>query len=971
MEIKDLVQYEVIEEREISDLNSRGFILKHKKSGAKLMLLSNDDENKVFSIGFRTPPMNSTGVPHIMEHSVLCGSTKFPAKDPFVELAKGSLNTFLNAMTYPDKTVYPVASCNDKDFQNLMDVYMDAVFHPNIYKRQEIFKQEGWHYELENLDSDIEISGVVYNEMKGAFSSPEGALEREVFNSLFPDTTYNYESGGDPEVIPNLSYEEFLDFHRKYYHPVNSYIYLYGDMNMTEKLEWLDKEYLNKYEAIEIDSKIGFQEAFDKMVCVTKEYSISSEESVKDNTYLAYNKVIGTALDRELYIAFQILEDALMAPGAPLKQTLLDKNIGKDIMSTYENGIYQPYFSIVAKNSNPEMKDLFVSTVDEVLADQVKNGINKKSLLAALNYYEFKYREADFGSYPKGLMYGLQSFDSWLYDDNAPFMHLEANAVFEKLRAKVDSGYFEQLIEKYLINNTHSSLVVFLPKQGLTAIKDAELAKKLAEYKASLSKEALEELVKATADLKKYQTEPSTKEELESIPVLKREDIKKNSTPFDNEILTLDNTKVVRHNFFTNGIGYLGLYFNCEKVSNELLPYLGLLKYMIGSVDTSNYSYLDLNNEIKINSGGVYPSFAIYSNVENTKDYKVYFSYNARVLYNKIDFVLDIIGQIIRDSKYGDKKRLKEIIDECISHFQMHYNNAGHSVAVQRGMSYFSPVAKFEDITTGIDFYNMLLDISNDFDNKADTVISNIETLVKIIFRADNLIVSYTADDNGYSLLEKPLKKFINQLYSEKVETEPFKIICEKKNEAFKTAAKIQYVARVGNFKDAGFNYTGTLGVLKTILGYDYMWNNIRVKGGAYGCMSGFSRNGDSYLVSYRDPNLDKTISIYEGIPEYLESFDVDDRDMTKFVIGTISSYDTPLTPSSRGSRSMLAYLTNLSYDYIQRGREAVLTVKPEDIRALAPLMKAVLAQNNLCVVGGEEKIEDNKELFMNVKSLH
>ncbi|MBQ4529882.1 MAG: insulinase family protein, partial [Lachnospiraceae bacterium] len=349
MAIKVLNAYEVIEEKRIGDLNSQGYLLKHKKSGARVMLLSNDDENKVFYIGFRTPPKDDTGLPHILEHSVLCGSKKFPAKDPFIELAKGSLNTFLNAMTYPDKTIYPIASCNDKDFQNLMHVYMDAVFYPNIYEKEEIFRQEGWHYDLESEEAELKYNGVVYNEMKGAFSSPEGVLDRVILNSLHPDTSYAFESGGDPASIPELKYSDFLGFHSKYYHPSNSYIYLYGDMDMEEKLKFLDEEYLSKYDVMDIDSEIKLQKPFEKPIEVYKKYSITNEETEEDNTYLSYNYSIGTSLDQKLYLAFQILEYALIAaPGAPLKKALLDAKIGKDIMGSYDNGVYQPLFSIVA-----------------------------------------------------------------------------------------------------------------------------------------------------------------------------------------------------------------------------------------------------------------------------------------------------------------------------------------------------------------------------------------------------------------------------------------------------------------------------------------------------------------------------------------------------------------------------------------------------------------------------------------------
>ena len=505
MEIKNCRAYELIRREELEGLRSTGYLLRHRRSGARVVLIENDDDNKVFSIAFRTPPSDSTGVPHIMEHSVLCGSKHFPAKDPFVELVKGSLNTFLNAMTYPDKTVYPVASCNDRDFQNLMHVYMDAVLYPNIYEHDEIFRQEGWSYRLEEKDGKLTYNGVVYNEMKGAFSSPEGVLDRVVLNTLFPDTSYANESGGDPEVIPELTYGQFLDFHRRYYHPSNSYIYLYGDMDMEEKLNWLDAEYLSAYENEPVDSAIRLQKPFDRMVEKEIPYSIASDEPEEDNTYLSYNKVIGTSLDKELYLAFQILDYALLsAPGAPLKKALTDAGIGKDIMGSYDNGIYQPIFSVVAKNANAEQKEEFIRIIEEVLTDAADKGIDKKALEAGINYHEFRYREADFGSYPKGLMYGLQMMDSWLYDENEPFMHIDALDTFAFLKKQVGTGYYEELIRKYLLDNTHGAIVVVKPEKGRTARMDRELEEKLEALKDSLSDARKERLVEQTKELEDY-----------------------------------------------------------------------------------------------------------------------------------------------------------------------------------------------------------------------------------------------------------------------------------------------------------------------------------------------------------------------------------------------------------------------------------------------------------------------------------
>lgn len=972
MEIKDIKEYQIIEQRKIEDLNSLGYILKHKKSGAKIAILKNDDENKVFYVGFRTPPNDDTGLPHILEHSVLCGSEKFPAKDPFVELVKGSLNTFLNAMTYPDKTIYPIASCNDKDFHNLMHVYMDAVFHPNIYKNQEIFKQEGWHYDLESEDAKLKLNGVVYNEMKGAFSSPEGVLGRLVLNSLFPDTSYARESGGEPSKIPELTYEKFIEFHKTYYHPSNSYIYLYGDIDVAEKLIWLDREYLGKYDTLSIDSEIQFQKPFHQLVEVKEKYSITDTEPLEDNTFLSYNMVVGTSLDVKLYLAFQILEYALLsAPGAPLKKALLDAKIGKDIMGSYDNGTLQPIFSIVAKNSNASLKDKFLQIIEDTLTEIVKNGMDEKSIQAGINYLEFRYREADFGNYPKGLMYGLQMLDSWLYDDHKPFIHIEALETFAFLKSQIGTRYYENLIKDYLLTNHHASIVIVEPERGLTARNDQQLEDKLKKYKESLSKEEIQKLIADTKALESYQETPSTKEELEAIPMLKREDMKKEATPIFNEIKKIDNVEVVHHNLFTNGIAYLELLFDASSVANEWIPYMGILKSVLGYVDTMHYSYGDLYNEININTGGITNTVNLFPDLKQKGKFSVKFHIRSKVLYEKLGHSFQMIQEILLHSKFEDEKRLYEIIAQLKSRLQMTMNSSGHSVAVMRGCSYFSPVSYYTDLMGGIEFYHVIDAIERDFDNQKENLIQKLKELMHIIFRPENLMISFTSNDTGYSYLTKEVEAFKKCLYTDEYQKGAFVPNCEKKNEGFKTSSKVQYVARCGNFVNKNLAYTGALKMLKVILSYDYLWTNVRVKGGAYGCMSNFAITGDSYLVSYRDPNLKKTNEIYDGTATYLRGFQADERDMTKYIIGTISDLDVPLTPMAKGIRSLSAHLSNLTYEQIQKERNQILHATVEDIRALGDIVEAVLSEHAICVIGNENKLEKEKDLFYKVDNLY
>lgn len=968
--IKKLDAYRVVEHKIIEEMQSEGIVLEHKKTKARLFLVSNDDENKVFCIGFRTPPDNDCGLPHILEHSVLCGSDKFPLKDPFVELVKGSLNTFLNAMTYPDKTVYPVASCNDKDFHNLMDVYMDAVLHPNIYKEEKIFRQEGWHYELESKDAPLIYNGVVYNEMKGAYSSPESILDSVTQKTLFPDTCYGKDSGGDPVHIPELSYEKFRDFHRTYYHPSNSYIYLYGDMDMAEKLTWLDEEYLSHYEERPVDSRIREQKAFAEPVEREFSYSITEGESEEDATYLSVNTVVGDDLDPKLYVAFQILEYTLLdAPGAPLKQALIDAGIGKDVMGGYESGILQPYFSIIAKDANKEQRGEFLAIVKGTLRKLADQGINRKSLLAGMNYFEFKYREADYGSAPKGLMYGLQCLDSWLYDGD-PMTHLCYQETFDFLKKEVENGYFEQLIRDYLLDNPFEAVIVVAPEKNLTAKEDEKLAKKLAAYKASLSEEELEKLVTATRELKEYQDTPSTPEILAKIPLLKREDIEKKAETFFWKEKEEGGIKVLHHNFFTSGIGYLKVLFNTEVLPQEDLPYAGLLKSILGSISTEHYSYSDLTSEIHLNSGGVDFSVTSYPDLADPERFTGAFVASIRVLYDKLDFGFTILEEILNHSVFTDEKRLGEVIQETRSRAKMKLENAGHSTAVSRATSYFSATAYYNELTGGTAYYHFLEQLEKDYANKKGEIMARLQEVSRKLFTRANMLVNYTADDKGYEQLPQNLKLLADKLPQGSGEKHAFTHPVKNVNEGLKTSAQVDYVARCGNFRDAGLEYTGALKILQVILSYDYLWLNIRVKGGAYGCMSGFGRSGEGYLVSYRDPNLKETNDIYEGIPAYLEAFDPDERDMTKYVIGTISNLDAPLTPSVKGSRGLSAYLSGVTEEMMQTERDQILGAAKEDIRALAAQVRAVLATGSFCVVGNEEKIEANRGMFGEVSSL-
>lgn len=971
MTIHDLAEYEILDEHRVEDVQSDGFILRHKKSGARIAILSNNDDNKVFYIGFRTPPEDETGVPHIIEHTTLCGSKKFPVKDPFIELAKGSLNTFLNAMTYPDKTVYPVASCNDQDFKNLMDVYLDAVFNPNITKYEEIFKQEGWHYELTGKDDELKINGVVYNEMKGAYSSPDEVLSSQIYRSLFPDNTYSKDSGGNPEYIPKLTYEAYLDFYHKYYHPSNSYIYLYGDMDVVERLEWLDKEYLSLYDYKKVNSEINKQPAFDEIKNVEAEYSITMDDSQENKTYLSYNRVVGDSLDEMLYQAFDVLDYALVSsPGAPVKQALIDAGIGDDVYGSYDAGILQPVFSFVAKNANASQADEFESIIENTLKEVVKTGINKEALLAGINSSEFKFREADFGQFPKGLLFGLNCLDSWLFDDMKPFIHLECLGTFAKLRKAVDTDYFEKLIQEYLLDNTHGSSVTVKPKRGLGNEREEALAKELSDYKASLSDEEIDKLIEETEHLKKYQEEPSSDEDLRKLPMLTRADMKKEAMPFSNIEDTLSDVKVVRHDIESNGIDYISFLFDAGDFAQSELGYLGFFTNALGLVSTENYSYTDLANATNIYTGGISTGTASHPDIKDRKNFVFKFEVKLKVLEKNLDKALELMEQMLLASDFTDTKRLGEIVAQIKARLQANLSSSGHLVAAMRSMSSFSRYALYQDELKGIAFYRSICRIEKELSESPKSVSDKLAAIAKKLFARNRMLISFTGNNEAYGNAKPSLEKVIAGFDKMSAVGNQAEVHFNTAKEAFIDASQIQYVAKTGDFICEGYEYTGALRLLRIILSYDYLWINVRVKGGAYGCMNTFLRSGESYFVSYRDPNLSDTLDVYDRIPEYIKSFSPDERDMTKYIIGTFSALDTPMNPEAKGSRSLSAYLEGITYEQIQKERNEILNAQPEDIRRLADLVEAVLKKDSICVIGNENMIKESAGLFENVEKL-
>lgn len=977
-------QYEIIETKRLDGISSDAVLYKHKKSGARIFTMKNTDENKVFSIAFRTPAENSTGVAHIMEHSVLCGSEKFPLKDPFVELAKGSLNTFLNAMTYPDKTVYPIASTNEKDFDNLMNVYMDAVLRPNCLRDERTFRQEGWHYELEKPAEELRINGVVYNEMKGAFSSPESVLERYILHSLFPDTTYGNESGGDPEVIPELSYQEFCDFHARFYHPSNSYIILYGDLDMEKKLAWLDKEYLSKYEEIVPNSEIAYQKPFLKPIREEISYAVGEKDSLKKSTYLSWNTVIGDNLDAERNMAFSVLDYALLsAPGAPLKQALLEAGIGEDIFGGFDDGILQPYFSITAKNAEKKNEKSFVEIIEKTLRELCEKGLDKKTLLAAINHDEFQYREADYGRMPRGLVYSLISLDSWLYGGK-PWTHIEAEQVYEKLRKGLEEGYFEKLISDYLLDNAHSSLVIVRPKRGLNEEKAEALRERVASKKASMSEAEIQKVISDTAELRRYQDEGNTEEALKTLPILSREDIDQKAQVNPYELLREEGLPVIYSELPTRGILYLRLNFNTAVLTEEELPYAAFLKTVLGYMDTEKHSFQDLSSEILLHTGGINFDMTAYPDIQNYGHYTGIFSIDVKLLYGEIETGLGLIREILHSTGYSAEKRMLEILNESRSREKMRARESSHTYAVNRSSAGFSGTARYQELAGGISFCHFIEKLAEDYQKNPKALHEKLEAVSGKLFRVENLFLSLGAEKEGYESLRKLLpawKSDFTKSYLTMTEHCPKESLAEapkgaqislsgSRREGFGMSSQVNYVARTGRFDTKKLPYTGALRVLKGILNYDYLWVNLREKGGAYGCMSGFGLSGEGYFASYRDPKLPETMQVYEALPEYLESFTATERNMMKYIIGAISELDSPKSNYRKMLLSVSACLSGVTEELQQRERSEVLNCKAEDIRALKPYMEEILRTGASCTIGNSTAVKKTGKLFDSIEEL-
>jgi Zn-dependent M16 (insulinase) family peptidase len=953
--------FKLIEKRFVKEVNADCYIYEHIKSGARLLKVASSDENKTFGIAFKTIPSSDNGIAHIMEHSVLNGSKNFPVKSPFDVLSKGSLKTFLNAFTSKDFTMYPYASMNDKDYFNLMYVYMDAVFNPLIYSDPRILKQEGWHYELTSKDAPVIYKGVVYNEMKGAYSAPTRELSYQVYKNLFPDSPYGWESGGYPSAIPSLTYEEFLNFHKKYYSPENSYIFLYGNADLEKELAFLDEKYLSKYSKTGVLPVINDQKPFLKMKDITASYPAMEGAPTKDQTYLSLSFVAGHNTDYALGMAFDIICEILFnQESAPVRLALEKAGIGQDVSADATN-YYQNVIKITVQNANAEDKQKFYDIVMNALKDAVKNGIDKKEIQGIINRYEFSLREGS--NSQMGISYLNQIQAGWFFA-NDPLLGLEYEKTLTTVKAALTGDYFEKIIQKYFIENNHCLLLTLVPQPGLDKEKNAKLEQELKTYKEKLDANAIDALIKETNELIAFQKREDSPVALATIPLLSISDINPKASWYGIEEKQIAGSKVLLHEEFTNNIIYADLNFNLKVLPLDMLPYASLLSNVLGSLSTEKYSYGDLNRELNINTGGFYTSLSTY--IENMDDNKLlaYFNVSSKVMSNKVDDMFALASEILYKSVFTDKERLKNILVRHQSQLDASMKSNGYGVAAGRLSSYFMNNGKFNELTAGLDYYWFVTALVKDFDKNSDQIIASLKKVSELLFTKENMIAAATCSKPDYEKFNKGLEVFSKTMASKKPALNDWKFYLTVKNEGILTASKVQYVVMGYDYKKLGYAWNGKMNVLNQIISTDWLKNQIRVIGGAYGGFSNINLTGLVTFNSYRDPNLKTTIENYKATSDYLKKFEADDNSMTRYILGAVSKIDVPMTASQKGDQAISYYFAKRSLDDIQKSRNELLSTKAQDIRDFSKMISDILAKNAVCVYGNTDKINAEKDSF-------
>ena len=967
---KETHGFKVVCEENISEIDSDVRILLHDKSGARLLHIENDDDNKVFAAAFLTPPGDETGLTHILEHCVLSGSRKFPVKEPMLEAVKGSLKTFINAFTMPTVTIYPIASKNDKDFINLMDIYLDAVFFPRIYDVDEIMMQEGWHYELDSLEDELTYKGVVYNEMKGALSSPDNFMMRRVMATLLPDTPFRYNSGGDPDFIPNLTPEKFKAYHRKFYHPANSFLFLSGSGDLEQQLKFINEEFLCHFDRIEVERNVGTQPAFKEPMEFVEDYPIAASANTDNNTFLSMNWVTGLSTNSELNMAFGILEHMLFdTSAAPIKRALIEAGIGKEVSGRFFDPATQSIFGVVVKNSNPEQKDKFENIVLDTLRDLVENGIDKRMIEASINLREFYLREAESGQQPKGLTRIMNCVNGWIYSDN-PFSQLKFEDDLAKIKTALTGNYFEEIIKKYLLDNNHRSTYILKPRPGMVEEMNARERQRLLDYRSTLKSEDLEKIIEQTKTLKLRQQTPNTAEQLLVIPLLALSDVKPEAEELPFEEREIAGHSVLFHPLPTNGIGYLNLYFDSSAVSQEQLPYISLLSRIICKIGTRNFSYDELSKEININTGGIGVSGSTFTSFTDSSIFHYKLIVQTKAMIRKLPKLFSLLSEILCDTNFFDRRRIEDIINEVRAGEERKLAFYSSYYAQQRASSYVSADEKYDEILHGISFIKFITEIGKDFAHSYEEIINNLVSVARKIFNRSNLTLSFASTEDDYPLFSSESLNLISNLSADPIEHSQYHFELKPENEGLYFAGKVQSVYKVYNFRRLGYEYSGKMMNLARIAQFEFLWGKIREQGGAYSVDAGFLKNGMMYFGSGRDPNLKGTLDTFDQVADFLKGYSPCEREMRKYILGSVSNLDYPLTNQMKAVISDSRYFTGMTQEHIQKMRDEVLSTTAADIRGFGDLVAEAMKKNCFAVVGGEEKIREHQDLFGRIEGI-
>ena len=928
-------KFSLIRDKYVAELKTQVFYYKHDKTGAEVLSLVNDDENKVFGITFRTPPEDSTGLPHILEHSVLCGSRKYPVKEPFVELMKSSLQTFLNAMTFPDKTCYPVASQNLQDFYNLVDVYLDAVFFPRLTPY--LLMQEGWHYNLESPDGPLGIKGVVYSEMKGAYSSPDSLLYDYTMRSLFPDNAYVFDSGGDPRKIPDLTFEKFKEFHEKYYHPSNSRIFFYGDDDPEKRLEIID-EYLNNFEKMEIESYVAPQKSFEKPLRIIRSFD-PGEQGSEPKGRFTLSWLFPQNNDPVFVFSMYLLEYILKGmPGSPLRKALIESGLGEDLAGVgLENDLLQMYFSTGLKGINPEKIEQAQNVIIQTLRNLVIRGIDKKDIEAAINSMEFLFRENNTGSYPRGLMIMLRALNSWLYDeDPLALVAFEKPLKLVKTALNENDRYFEELIEKYFINNNHRTTVILRPEKGLLEKENKSEEKKLADHLKKLNDSEVEGIINNTHILKDLQEKPDSPENLASIPVLKLSDLEKLNRIFPCEEMEESGTRVMYHDLFTNGIVYFDIGFNLHLLPQKYLPYSRLFGRSLLEIGTSREDYITLTQRISRKTGGIRPVFHT-SSIKGSRESGTYMFLRGKAMQENTSELLDIIRDVLLDVKLDNIERFKQIVLESKAREEQKLLSSGHQIANLRLKAGFNEADWAAEQMNGMSYLFFLRELVERIENDWSGVLEDLMEIRELLVNRDHMIVNITLDKEGREKISSETVKFISEIPSAVSDTEKWQCSNLAEYEGIIIPSQVNYVAKGTDINAHGYRPHGSVHVITRFLRSAWLWEQVRVRGGAYGVFCTFDRlSGMLTFLSYRDPNILATLNAFDDTADFLKTLDISSDEITKSIIGTIGNMDSYLLPDAKGYISMLRHLSGETDEERQQIRDEILSTGLDDFRAFA-----------------------------------